>query len=369
MRIAFVVNSSWNIYNFRLGLIRILQAKGYEVVAIAPEDDFTDALKKEVPFIPVRISSKGVNPFSDLRLTTELRTIYRAVKPDCILHYTIKPNIYGALAAGSLKIPSISTVSGLGTVFLHKGLVSTMAQQLYRLAFRMPSTIVFQNKDDEDLFVSRHLVHKRKTALVPGSGINLDRYREVGFSRHFPFRFLLISRLLLDKGILEFADAAATIRKKFPDTEFWLAGAHEENKRLGIPQSLVKSWEERSLIKYFGFVNDVRPLIESADVIVLPSYREGTPRALLEAAAMGKPIIATDVPGCREIAIKDFNAFVCDPRSSSALALQMEKALTSPDSILISLAKNGRKLAEDKFNEQKVADLYISFIQKAIVPE
>jgi len=226
MKVAIVLNTSWNIYNFRLNFVRSLLAKGYEVHTVAPIDDFTQYLK-EAGCIhhPVRMDSRGINPLKDIALTFELWSIYRKLRPDVILHYTIKPNVYGSLAASLLRIPTVNNVCGLGTVFLKKNLVSAIAKLLYRWTFRFPRKVFFQNPDDRDLFVSEKLVPRASADLIPGSGIDLTRFVPVPFKRNDKFTFLLISRLITDKGILEYVEAVKQLKAKGLNARFQILGA------------------------------------------------------------------------------------------------------------------------------------------------
>ena len=212
MKVAIVLNTSWNIYNFRLNFVKTLLAKGYEVHTIAPVDDFTHYLTEEgCHHHPVRMDSRGINPVKDTALIIELWSIYRRVKPDIILHYTIKPNVYGSLAASVLRIPVINNVCGLGTVFLKKNLLSTIAILLYRWTFRFPKKVFFQNPDDRELFISKKLIRRETADLLPGSGIDLKRFVPSPFQRNKKFTFLLISRLITDKGIMEYVEAVVIV--------------------------------------------------------------------------------------------------------------------------------------------------------------
>src|SRR5690349_8631890 len=214
MRIAVVLNTSWNIYNFRMGVVRTLLTKGHEVHTIAPKDDFTHLLEEEgCIHHNIKMDSRGANPLKDSALIAELYLTYRKIKPDIILHYTIKPNVYGSLAAAMLRIPVINNVCGLGTVFLKNNLVSFIAILLYKLSFRFAHKVFFQNPEDLKLFVTRRMVKAEAVDLVPGSGIDLEKFKVVPFRRNRVFTFLLISRLITDKGILDFIEAVKLLRK------------------------------------------------------------------------------------------------------------------------------------------------------------
>jgi glycosyltransferase involved in cell wall biosynthesis len=290
MKIAIVLNTSWNIYNFRKCLVNSLMDKGNEVITIAPKDHFTSKLEDMgCQHIPVKMDSRGANPVKDFLLIFELFLIYRKAKPDVILHYTVKPNIYGTIAASLLKIPVINNVCGLGTIFLTNNLVSKIAITLYRIAFRFPKMIFFQNEDDKELFIQRNIVQREICGLLPGSGINTNDFSPRSKAKkNTKFTFLLISRLIYDKGILEYIDAIEVLKRQGFEAKFQLLGHIDEEHKRGIPAKTVQRWIEKNQVEYLGTTEDVRTFIQNADCVVLPSYREGTPKTLLEAASMAK---------------------------------------------------------------------------------
>ncbi|MDZ7608698.1 MAG: glycosyltransferase family 4 protein [Cyclobacteriaceae bacterium] len=366
MKIAVVLNTSWNIYNFRKGLVLSLMDKGNEVITIAPNDKYTQKLiELGCTHFPVKMDSRGANPLKDFLLIFELYHIYRRQKPDVILHYTIKPNIYGTIAAAMLGIPVVNNVCGLGTMFLKENLVSRVAIMLYRIAFRFPKKIFFQNSDDLKLFMEKKIVREEVCDLLPGSGINTRDFVPAD-SKHVkkPFTFLLISRLIYDKGILEYIEAIDSLKNRGIDAKFQLLGPIDEKHKRGIPKAMIYDWIEKSQIEYLGVTEDVRTYIEKADCIVLPSYREGTPKTLLEAASMAKPIVATDVPGCRNVVIDGENGYLCAPKNSEDLAKKMFDLYNLDSDKLQLMGSKGRQLVVDKFDEQVVIDKYHRTISK-----
>ena len=358
MRIAIVINTSWNIYNFRKGLIRHLLDNGHEVFAIAPPDEYSSKLTElGCSYLPVALDTKGTSPAHDFSYLLELQRLYRHIKPDVVLHYTIKPNIYGTLAAATLGIPAINNVSGLGTVFLRKNPASRLALWLYRLAFLFPKRVFFQNPHDQSLFIEKKLVSFAITDILPGSGIDLNHFKPVPFRRNPVFTFLLIARLIYDKGIVEYAQAARLLRTKGIQAKFQLLGFYD-NSSLGVTPQEVNAWAEEGIIEYLGKTDDVRPDIHRADCVVLPSYREGTPRTLLEAACLAKPLIATRVPGCTEIVKDNLNGFLCEVKNPADLADKMEKMLSLEDKELERLGRNSRLEVESRFDEKEVIRKY-----------
>ena len=359
MIIGITINRSWNIYNFRKGLIQSLLLEGHEVVAIAPEDGYGEKLRElGCRFYALEMDNKGSNPFNDLQLTLQLYKVYKKANLDIVLQYTIKPNIFGSIAAKMCNIPSICNVTGLGTVFIHNNLTSKVARLLYKTAFKFPSHVFFQNQDDQNLFISKQLVKSKKTSLLPGSGVDIQHFTPGRREQNKRFTFLLIARILYDKGIVEYVDAVKKLRQLGIDARCQLLGGFDYSSGLGIYKVKVDYWEEEGLIEYLGATDDVRPYIHNADCVVLPSYREGTPRSLLEAASQGKPLIATDVPGCRETVINDYNGYLCEVKNANDLSEKMEKMCKTSIECLEEMGKNSRKLAESRFDEKIVIRKY-----------
>lgn len=365
MRIAIVLNSSWNIYNFRRGLIEELLKEGHTVLAIAPKDKYSNHLMTlGCEFYPVTLEKKGSNPFKDIKYLGRLYRIYKKTKPDIILQFTIKPNIYGTLAASMLNIPVINNVCGLGTVFLREQLLSSkVARLLYKFSFRFPQKVFFQNQDDRSLFIKRRYINPSITDLVPGSGIPVEKFKSPGFKRNKVFRFLLIARLIYDKGILDYIEAIKILKSQGIDAQFSILGAIEEDANLGISKQQLNSWVEEGLVNYLGTSDNVAAIINESDCVVLPSYREGTPRVLLEAASMSKPLIATNVPGCKQTIDNGENGFLCNVKDPKDLAHKMAMMLDLNDRELMVMGQKSRQKAEQEFDEKLVVRKYIDTIK------
>jgi glycosyltransferase involved in cell wall biosynthesis len=308
------------------------------------------------------MDSRGASPIRDTALIIELWSIYKKMRPDIVLHYTIKPNVYGSLAAGILGIPVINNVCGLGTVFLKNNLVSAVAIFLYRVSFQFASKVFFQNSDDLNLFVNKRLVRRSQADLIPGSGIDLKRFQPVEFNRNKAFTFLLVSRLITDKGVMEYISAVKELRALGLNARFQILGAKDPLHKRGIKLKTIDEWISSGTIEYLGHTNDVRPYINQADCIVLPSYREGTPRTLLEAASSSKPIIATDVPGCHQVVVNQYNGLLCKIKSAEDLALKMLSMSQYDDAKLKTFGENGRKKMEQEFDEKVVIEKYVDTI-------
>lgn len=365
MRVAIVINTSWNIFNFRLSLIEALLAEGHEVVAVAPKDAYADRLiAAGCKFVHVPME-QGTNPFTDLRLVWRLYRTYQRLKPDVVLHYTIKPNIYGAVAAHWAGIPAINNVSGLGTVFITKDYISSIALKLYKYAFKYPAKVFFQNQDDRRLFLLNKLVAAAKTEVLPGSGINLQAFKPAEkYNRNKPFVFLMVARVLYDKGVAEFVQASKLVQQKHPEVKCQLLGQIDEKSRSGIKKEQLQEWLATGAITYLGATDDVASVIAQADCVVLPSYREGTPRTLLEAAAMAKPLIATNVPGCREVVQQSINGYLCKHRNATDLADKMLQMLNLGDQELERMGKASREIAVTRFDDRIVIRKYLQAIKE-----
>lgn len=366
-KVVLIANTAWYIYNFRLGLIRELQQQGYSVVAIAPPDEYAAKLAAiDAKFVPQSMDNKGTNPLRDLRLAFALRGLLSLERPCCVLTFTVKPNVFGAFAARSLGIPVISNISGLGTVFIKRTWVTMVVRFLYRSALRFASKVFFQNPDDLELFVGNRLVDRSKSKLLPGSGVDTQR-----FTPPIPpdqpqerFRFLLLGRLLWDKGIGEFVDAAAQVRGKFPNCEFVLMGFTGMDNETAIPSARIESWQKSGLLTYVPPAVDVRDQLAQADCVVLPSYREGTPKALLEAASMAKPIITTDVPGCRQVVEDGATGFLVQVRDATDLAEKMERMIRLTGGERIAMGLHGREKMIREFDERIVIRAYLQAVEQ-----
>jgi len=368
MKVAITLNTSWNIYNFRMSLIQALRKDGHEVVAIAPHDEYTVKLiEAGCEFEDVTMDSRGASPIRDTGLTLELYNIYKRVRPDIILHYTIKPNIYGTLAAAMLGIPVINNVSGLGTIFLNDDWISKIALALYRFSFKFPKKVFFQNQEDYQLFMDKKLIQRNVCEVIPGSGIDLQQFTPHSIKEKKedePFEFLMISRLIIDKGIREYVAAAAILQERGMKARFNLLGKLDELHSRGISAEELNDWIEEGYINYLGSTDDVRPFINKADCVVLPSYREGTPRTLLEAAASAKPIVASNVPGCNNIVDHRLNGILCKVKDEEDLALKMKEMYYMAPDLRSEMGLRGREIVERRFDHNLVIERYLKAINQ-----
>ena len=366
--IALLVNTSWNIYNFRMNIVKALTDEGYEVLCIAPEDKYSMKLVLDhVTYIPVKMENRGVNPWKDFVLFLSLWKLFKTHQPDVVLQFTIKPNIYGSMAAKLAGIPVINNVSGLGTVFLNDNISSKVAMGLYKIAFRSPFKVFFQNREDRDLFVQNRLVKETITHVIPGSGVNLNRFAYQAYARQKPFVFLMASRLIHDKGLYEYLEACNLVKAKCGEqVACWLQGAPADTVQAGITKEQIESVLSSYAVNYFPFTDSIEEFLKQADVIVLPSYREGVSRMLLESAAMGKPLIATDVPGCREIVRNEYNGLLCKVKDAKDLSRAMIEMFEKKEKELQVMGKNSRQLVEKEFSDEVVTSAYLKAIKEAL---
>ena len=357
-KIAFVGNSLRTMCNFRLGVISTLAQIGHEVVVITPLDCETTLLQKaHIRLIPIEVDCKGMNPFVDITLIRQLKNIYRKEKFDLVFHYTIKPVIYGSWAATRAHIPQISVITGLGYTFLRKGWINRFAKCLYRSALRRSKEVWFLNQDDKTLFLEQNIVSSSRTRVIHGEGVNTTYYQSTQPPKS-PFTFLFVGRVLWDKGIGEFVDAARVVKKQHPRAQFHILGQLGANNPACVSIQQMEEWEKSGVIKYLGETDNVLPYIESAHCIVLPSYREGVSRVLMEAASMKRPIIASNVPGCNEIVVDGENGFLCESQNVSSLIACMMHMLSLTEEERLKFGENGRKRIVQYYDEQMVIQKY-----------
>ncbi len=360
MKAIVVSGYAPSLVNFRGHLMKDMVDRGLEVLACAPEipgyvaDALTDM---GVGYRNILIDRTGTNPVSDLRTFFDLKNVFEVYKPDLCLFYNIKPVIYGSLAARVARVPRIfSIITGAGYVFgdssIQQKLLKTLVLPFYKLALGGNTKVFFQNPDDQECFLRQGLVSGTgQCVLINGSGVDTEHYSVVSPVTE-RIVFLLISRLISEKGIYEYVEAARAVKRTYPKVVFRLLGPFDSNPT-GISEDQVEVWHNEGTIEYLGATRDVRPFIAESSVFVLPSYREGTPRTVLEAMSMGRPIITTDAPGCRETVIHGKNGYLVPVRDVDVLVQAMERFILNPEIIPI-MGRESRKIAVDKYGVRKV---------------
>ncbi|MEO5683718.1 MAG: glycosyltransferase family 4 protein [Chitinophagaceae bacterium] len=363
-RIFFVANTSWSIYKFRLSLLQALVKKGYDVYVLAPRDKYS-AIFEELEgifFIELKkLNSKSISLADDLQLYLELLYHYRQLRPQLAFHYTIKANIFGSLAAARTGCPAVSVITGLGYMFTGKHIFKFAAEKLYAFALRKNKEVWFLNHDDQQIFIDHKLVAAEKTFLLPGEGVDSSTFYPAPYQqRQEPISFLLIARLIEHKGIYEFVQAAKILREKNLPVLCSLLGFFDDKSAVAISKEQLAQWQTEGSIVYLGETDEVAPFIEKADCIVLPSYREGLPLSLLEGASMSKALIASDVPGCRELVREGVNGFLCQPKDAAGLAIKMERYYNLPAGEKKAMGMAGREIVLACFTKEIITDIYIN---------
>ena len=367
--IAVVSNTSWNLWNFRLSLMNALREKGFEVIAIAPYDEYSLKIKQAgFVYHEVNINGGGINPLEEIKSIYNFSKAFQLHKVDLVFSFTHKANLYSIFAGVFSNIPCLPNISGLGRAFIKKNWLSLVVRSLYKITLSRAPKVFFQNLDDRNVFQQLALLKNDQAVLVPGSGIDLNKFAS---KHYFPrsiesTQFILIGRMLWDKGVGEFVEAAKIVKQTYPNTKFILIGPSDYDNASAIALATLKDWEAKGIIEYLGQLSNVTPQIEVSDVVVLPSYREGLPRSLLEACAIGRPLIATNVPGCKDLVIDGITGFLCKPKDAEDLAKSMICFLNLNVEEKQEMGLNARKLAEEKFDHNIVINKYLETIQELI---
>jgi glycosyltransferase involved in cell wall biosynthesis len=361
--VVIAANAAWNLVNFRAALIRALIEAGYRVIAAAPPDPNAEAelIVLGCEFEPIPVDSRGLSPFGDMRTLVAFYALFRRVRPLALLGYTVKPNVYGSIAARLAGVRAVNNISGLGTAFIRRNWLTLVVKRLYRAGLAHSDVVFFQNATDRDEFIAERLVSSRQARLLPGSGIDVAWFApRPGISKdQSSINFLLIARLLRDKGVLEYVEAARALRSTNPNMRFRILGFLDAENRTAIGRATVEGWVAEGIIEYLGASSDVRPYIAAADCVVLPSYREGTSRVLLEAASMARPVVATDVPGCREVVDDGVTGYLCAARDAADLAQKLARMAALSNSEREAMGQAGRAKVVREFDQSIVVGAYL----------
>ncbi|CAH7387935.1 Glycosyltransferase family 1 protein [Vibrio chagasii] len=364
--IVLSANTSWYLYNFRSSTIKALKSIGFDVFCVSPKDDYSSLLESELAcnWIELKMEPNRTSFLKDLNLLIAMFRIYSKIKPVALFNFTIKNNIYGTIAGRILGIRVINNISGLGTVFIQKSFTTTLVKILYRLTQPFAYKVFCQNPDDYQYLVRQRLIKASKLSLLPGSGVDVIRFnpstRIIGNDN---FTFLYVGRMLIDKGVVELIEASSKLALKHKNKfRLILCGAYDPNNPRSVPEQFMSNLDEIPFIDWIGTTNEIENVYRLADCVVLPSYREGLPRTLLESGAMGLPSISTDVPGCRHVIIDSYNGYICKPKSSQSLLTSMQKMLTLEREGYDELSKNSRKHVEKYFDEKIVVNFALEAV-------
>ncbi len=369
MKILFVDNSTRCFCIFRLPVAKAFQALGYKVYVAspAPYEYFREEIEKcNIHHIPYDIGAK-FSIVDDLKLCSTLYKIYNEINPQFVVHYTIKPNIYGSIAAKLLKIKSLAVVPGTGSVFQKRGVVSKIVELLYHFAFQFPQKVWVLNNDDLNAFMQRRIISKNRIEILPGEGVNSQYFNSTTiYKKNKKFVFLYMGRMLREKGVEYLANASAMLKNRGINSfEVHLLGLVDGLSNDVISEAEIRDWESKGIVKYLGSVPDVRKNIEAADCIILPSfYGEGVPRSLMEASSMKRAILTTDNVGCRDIVENGINGILCKSQDVEDLALKMLYMINLPESELRQMGENGRNIVLSKFEESVIINRYIEEFNK-----
>lgn len=359
MKVLFSDNTLWGLLNFRRGVIQRMLDRGFEVVLVAPTDGMCDLtnVPNGAKYLPIELSRTGTNPLADWGYYKALKRIYKAERPDYIFHYTIKPNIYGTLAAKSLGIRSSAMVAGLGHVYTQGGIGNAIARSLYKRSMRYPEKVMVLNKANYDTLLERKVVMRDQLLwLEGGEGIDLSAFTPQPMPSNERPVFLMICRLLYEKGYAEYVAAAEALQGQ---AEFRIMGPIDSHPS-AVTRATVEADVQRGVLKYIEFSPDVQSQIRAADCIVLPSYHEGLSRVLIEALALGRPIVATDIAGCSETVQEGQNGFLCVPKDATSLTQALQKMIDLTPEQCAEMASQSRTLAEQVFDERSVIKAYLA---------
>lgn len=367
--VALSSNTSWYLYNFRKNTILSLIEQGYQVIAIAPKDEYSRKLSElGCQFVHVNIDQGGTNPIKDMQTLFAFYKIYKVSNIDVVLNFTPKNNIYSTLAASFNNTKSINNIAGLGILFVNESMTSKIARFLYKISQSKASKLFFQNEEDRKLFLEMKITTTVETERLPGSGVDLKRFTLSPSLDDGNVRFLLIARMLYDKGIAQYVEAARSLKAKYGDkVELLLLGFLDVNNPSAVSKQEMQAWVDEGIVNYLGVSDNVESEIAKIDCVVLPSYyREGVPKSLLEAGAMGKPIVTTNNIGCRETVDDGINGYLCEPHSSESLLEKLELIVNKTHAERLAMGEKSRLKIEQAFDEKRVIAKYIAAVKDCL---
>lgn len=361
-KILIVGNNDGGLYLFRAELVEKLISDLFEVHFTVPYGDKVPILiEKGASYHEIDVDRRGMNLLKDLLLLKNYKKLFSEIKPDIVLSYTVKPNIYGGLIARYLKIPFIATITGLGTALQGEGIICKIIKALYKQGLKKSSYVFFQNTQNLKFFLTNRIIPLQKSKLVNGSGVNTEKYLPQR-KEHDGVNFLFISRIMREKGVIEYLEAASMLKPKYQNINFQIVGYYDEEDI----KKRVDEAERQGLIQYLGTSSDTRKEMAQADCIVLPSYHEGMSNVLLEGASFGLPLITTDINGCKEAVIDGKTGYLCKPKDTNSLVYAIEKFLHLTEEERQAMGVQGREKMQNEFDRDLVVKEYVNAIKEVI---
>ena len=366
MKIILFANT-FEYFSLRINFLKKLRNNGFDIYLLGTTDKFKKNFE-DLGFntISLKIKRKSKKFLIELITLFKIYKVFKEIKPDVILNFTIKPVVYCGVLNYLFKLPVINTMTGVGPYFFNKGIFNFFMKILFKFSQKKISRVAFQNYDDKNFFIKNRLVNNDQSFVVPGFGVDKKYFNYCSYPKNKKITFLLIARMLWNKGIAEYVEAAEKIKQDIPNLDFQLLGPIDEDNEYVITKEQLDVWVNENIINYLGFVDDVRPYILKSNCVVLPSYREGMPRSLLQACSMGRPIIASDAPGCRDIVENNINGFVCKSKDSSDLANKIINFINLNQIEKEKMGLNGRELIEKRFDENIIFKSYLDEINSIV---
>jgi glycosyltransferase involved in cell wall biosynthesis len=355
MKIILFANTDWYLYNFRLSLAKSIKAKGHELILLSPSGPYVQKLEEMgYSWREVKLSRKGFNPIQEINTILAIRSIYKIEKPDLVHHFTIKCVIYGSIAGKIVGVRKIiNAITGLGYVFLNDNFRIRSVRWLIKIFYRISlknTKVVFENEDDCDLFINNHLVKQDQVTIITGTGVDTDKFKPEKEAGGIP-TMILIGRMLRDKGVNEFIEAAKVINQGKIQARFILVGDIDAGNPASLTKDNLQDWVHQGIVEWWGWREDIINIYHQASVVCLPSYREGFSTTLIEAGACGKPLVASDVPGCRQIVINGKNGFLVPQKNVGELVKALVKLISNPD-LRKAMGINSREIIVKNFSSK-----------------
>lgn len=353
MKILILANNDVGLYKFRKELIQTLIKRGHRVLVSIPDGELIPDIKKlGVKEFITKVDRRGINALKDFGLLIRYLHLFLQQKPDFVITYTIKPNIYGGMCCRLLKIPYAENITGLGTAFQEENLIRKIVCVLYKISCKKAKVVFFENEENKQIFLNNCLIKKEQAYGLNGAGVNLQEYPYIEYpDRNEPIRFLFIGRVMKEKGVDELFEAARQIKREYPNVLFDIVGPMEDEY-----ESVIKKLEEEKIITYYGYQKDVRTFIAQCSCFVLPSWHEGMANTNLECASSGRPLITSNIAGCKESLIDGVSGLLCLPKNSKSLYESMRKMILMDYVCRKKMGYNGRKHMEEIFDKEKIVN-------------